>query len=370
MSTTSQLDLLRTISIDPAGSTTPQVTPGILHTEDFHTGSLVIRTPEHTLGVHRTRGNSNAIGTLAPSIAKCSLTLGRTSHHNQQILKQQSVSQHLGIPVIAVCLCIGDFVSSRSVYAVSYTADRTQLTGNQRTEIDGGIEMIDLVVIAVIVTPAIPSIVLRSIGAAEMVNTIRFPTLCIDLRPFHHGVAAERSIRNLGCGAVDLLGIVVRIEIVIYNTCVSQHTGARHKLFARVKCPTTIVELTGAEIHSRRSKCRIIHIRRISYSSGGAGGCLDQVIAKQIVSLLRCYTGSVCLAAIIGAGTGVRECGIVIHHTDRHISIRISTIRSDVLEQIALRFTGGIASCAPTDNCTGNATRQLRRNLNLNSVRC
>ena len=81
--------------------------------------------------------------------------------------------------------------------------------------------MIDLVVITVIVTPAIPSIVLRSIGAAEMVNTIRFPTLCIDLRPFHHGVAAERSIRNLGCGAVDLLGIVVRIEIVIYNTCVS-----------------------------------------------------------------------------------------------------------------------------------------------------
>ena len=219
MSTTSQLDLLSSIGIDPASSTTPQVTPDILHTEDLHTGSLAIRTPEHTLGVHRTR--SNTIGTIAPSIAECSLALSRTSHHNQQILEQQSVSQHLGIPVIAVCLCIGDFVSRRGVYAVSCTADRTQLTGNQRTEIDGGIEMIDLVVIAVIVTPAIPSIVLRSIGAAEMVNTIRFPTLCIDLRPFHHGVAAERSIRNLGCGAVDLLGIVVRIEIVIYNTCVS-----------------------------------------------------------------------------------------------------------------------------------------------------
>ena len=83
MSTTSKLDLLRTIGVDPTGSTTPQVTPDILHTEDLHAGSLIIGTPEHTLGVHRTGGNSIAIGTLAPSVAKCSLTLGRTSHHNQ-----------------------------------------------------------------------------------------------------------------------------------------------------------------------------------------------------------------------------------------------------------------------------------------------
>ena len=229
--------------------------------------------------------------------------------------------------------------------------------------------MIDLVVIAVIVTPAIPSIVLRSIGAAEMVNTIRFPTLCIDLRPFHHGVAAERSIRNLGCGAVDLLGIVVRIEIVIYNTCISQHTRTRHELFTRIKRPTTIVELTGAEIHSCRSKCRIIHIRRISYSSGRAGSRFHQIITEQIISLLRGYAGSVCLAAIIGTGTGVRECGIVIYHADRHISICISAVCSDVLEQFALRFTGWITSSAPADNCTCNATRKLRRNFYLNGIR-
>ena len=230
--------------------------------------------------------------------------------------------------------------------------------------------MVDLVVIAVVVTPAIPVGILRGVGAAEMIDAVRLPTLRVDLRPLHHSIAAKGRVCNLGNRTVNLPGIVVRIKIMVNLSGVSQHTRTRHEFFARIKCPTTIVELTGAEIHSRRSKCRIIHIRRISYSSGGAGGCLDQVIAKQIVSLLRCYTGSVCLAAIIGAGTGVRECGIVIHHTDRHISIRISTIRSDVLEQIALRFTGGIASCAPTDNCTGNATRQLRRNLNLNSVRC
>lgn len=166
VSTTSKLDLQfcaidsATIN-DPAGSTTPQVTPDILHTEDLHTGGLVVGTPEHTLGVHRTGGNSIAVRTLAPSIAKCSLALSRTSHHNQQILKQQSVSQYLGVPVITVCLRISNFVSRRSVYAVRCTANRTQLTGNQRAEIDGGIEMIDLVVIAVIVAPAIPVVILR-----------------------------------------------------------------------------------------------------------------------------------------------------------------------------------------------------------------
>ena len=140
--------------------------------------------------------------------------------------------------------------------------------------------MIDLVVITVIVAPAIPSIVLRSIGAAEMINTILLPPLRIDLRPLHHGISTERSIRNLGCGAVDLLGIVVRIKIMVNLSGVSQHTRTRHELFTRIKCPTTIVELTSAEIHSRRSKCSVIHIRRISYSSGRAGGCLDQIIAK------------------------------------------------------------------------------------------
>ena len=230
--------------------------------------------------------------------------------------------------------------------------------------------MIDLVVITVIVTPAIPSIVLRSIGAAEMVNTIRFPTLCIDLRPFHHGVTAKGGIRDLGSRTVDLLGIVVRIEIVIDNACISQHTRTRHELFTRVKRPTTIIELTGAEIHSRRSKCRVIHIRRISYSSGRAGSRFHQIVTKQIISLLRGNTGSVRLAAIIGTGTGVRECGIVIHHSDCHIGIRISAVCSDVLEQFALRFTGRITSSAPADNRTGNATRKLRRDLNLDSVRC
>ena len=230
--------------------------------------------------------------------------------------------------------------------------------------------MIDLVVITVIVTPAIPSIVLRSIGAAEMINTIRFPTLCIDLRPFHHGVTAKGGIRDLGSRTVDLLGIVVRIEIVIDNTCISQHTRTRHELFTRIKRPTAIIELTGAEIHSRRSKCGIIHIRRISYSSGRAGSRFHQIVTKQIISLLRGNTGSVRLAAIIGTGTGVRECGIVIYHADRHISICISAVCSDVLEQFALRFTGWITSSAPADNRTGNATRKLRRDLNLDNIRC
>ena len=229
--------------------------------------------------------------------------------------------------------------------------------------------MIDLVVITVIVTPAIPSIVLRSIGAAEMINTIRFPTLCIDLRPFHHGVAAKGGIRNLRSRTVDLLGIVVRIKIMVNLSGISQHTRTRHELFTRIKCPTTIVELTGAEIHSRRSKCSVIHIRRISYSSGRAGSRFHQIITEQIISLLRGNTGSVRLAAIIGTGTGVRECGIVIHHSDCHIGICISAVGSDVLEQLTLSLAGRITGRAPTDNCTCNATRKLRRNFYLNGIR-
>ena len=229
--------------------------------------------------------------------------------------------------------------------------------------------MIDLVVIAVIVAPAIPIIILRGIGAAEMIDTIRLPTLRVDLRPFHHGIAAKGSICDLRSRTVDLLSIIVRIEVMVYNTRIGQHTRTRHKFFARVKRPTAIVELTGVEIHSRRSKCRIIHIRRISYSPCWAGGCLDQVITEQIISLLRRYAGSVCLAAIIGTGTGVRKCGIVIHHSDCHIGIRISAVCSDVLEQFTISFTDRIASHAPTNNSTGNTTRQLRRDLNLDGVR-
>ena len=229
--------------------------------------------------------------------------------------------------------------------------------------------MVDLVVLTVIVAPAIPIVILRHIRAAEMVDTVLFPTLCIDLRPFHHGVAAKGSICDLRSRTIDLLSIVIGIEVMIYDTSISQHARTRHKFFARVKRPTAIVKLTGAEIHSCRSKCCIIHIRRISYSSCGTGGCLDQVITEQIISLIRCYAGSVCLAAIIGTGTGVRKCGIVIHHSDCHIGIHISAIGSDVLEQFTLSLTGRITSRAPTDDCTGNATRQLCRDFNLDGVR-
>ena len=370
MRTTSQLNLLRTIGIDPASSTTPQVTPDILHTEDLHTGGLVVGTPEHTLSIHRTGSNSIAVGTLAPSVTECSLALSRTSHHNQQILKQKSVSQHFGVPVITVCYRSVNVSRRSHVNIISFTAKRSQSAVHRRPKINRSIEMVDLVVIAVVVTPAIPVGILRGVGAAEMIDAVRLPTLRVDLRPFHHGIAVKGRVCNLGNRTVNLPGIVVRIKIMVNLSGVSQHARTRHEFFARIKCPTTIVELTGAEIHSRRSKCRIIHIRRISYSSCGAGGCLDQVIAKQIISLLRGNTGSVRLAAIIGTGTGVRKCGIVIHHTNRHISIRISTVRSDVLEQFSLRFTGRVTSCAPTDNCAGYTTRQLRRNLNFNGVRC
>ena len=292
------------------------------------------------------------------------------SHHDQQILKQQSISQHLGIPVITVCLGIGNFVSSRGTYAICSTADRTQLAGNQGTKIDGGIEMVDLVVLTVIVAPAIPIVILRYIRAAEMVDTILLPTLRIDLRPLHHSVAAKGGVCDLRSGAVNLLGIIVGIEIMIHSACISQHTGARHKLLTRVKCPTAIAELSSAEIHSSRSKRRIIHIRRISYSSGRTGGCFDQIVAEQVVSLLRGYTGSVCLAAIIGSGAGVRECRVVIHHANRYICICISAVRSDVLEQLALGLTGWITSCASANDRTCDATRKLCRDLNLNGVGC
>ena len=285
-------------------------------------------------------------------------------------MEQQSVSQHLSIPVVTVCLRIGNFISRRSAHTVSRPADRAQSAGNQRPEIDGGVEMIDLVIIAVIVAPAIPIIILRGVRTTEMIDTVRLPTLRIDLRPFHHGIAAKGSICDLRSRTVDLLSVVVRIEVMVYDAGIGQHTGTRHKLFARIKRPTAIVELTGAEIHSRRGKRCIVHIRRISYSSGRAGSRLDQVVAKQIISLLGSYAGSVRFAAVIGAGTRVRECRVVIDYADRYIGICVSTVRSDVLEQFTLSLAGRITSRAPSNNCTGNTVRQLCRDFNLNGVRC
>lgn len=53
--------------------------------------------------------------------------------------------------------------------------------------------MVDLVVIAVVVTPAIPVGILRGVGAAEMIDAVRLPTLRVDLRPFHHGIAVKEE---------------------------------------------------------------------------------------------------------------------------------------------------------------------------------
>ena len=54
--------------------------------------------------------------------------------------------------------------------------------------------MIDLIVQAIIVTPALIIFIDPNIRATEVVNTILFPTLGPDLRPFYHCVTVETAI--------------------------------------------------------------------------------------------------------------------------------------------------------------------------------
>ena len=126
--------------------------------------------------------------------------------------------------------------------------------------------MVDFIIIAVIVTPAIPSIILRNIRTTEMINAVLFPTLGINLRPFHHRIAAERSIGNTGCSAVDFFGIIVGIEIMIHHTCIGQHTGTRHKHFSRLKIPTAVIKGTS-KVHLCRSKIGIVNVGWIGNTS-------------------------------------------------------------------------------------------------------
>ena len=228
--------------------------------------------------------------------------------------------------------------------------------------------MVDLIVVAVIVAPAIPIVVLRSIGAAEMIDTVLLPTLGIDLRPFHHSVAAERGVCHTGSRSVHLLGVVIWIEIVVDHAGIGQHTWTRHKLLTGVKRPAAVIEYAGAEIHRRRSICCIVHIGRISYTTGGTGSGLDKVVAEQIISLLRSDACPVGFTAVVCACTGVWECGVVIHHTDRYISIGVSAVSRDVFHQIALSLRSRITGRTLADHGSGNAARKLAGKLYLNRI--
>ena len=166
--------------------------------------------------------------------------------------------------------------------------------------------MVDLVVIAVVVTPAIPVGILRGVGAAEMIDAVRLPTLRVDLWPFHHSVAAKGSISNLGSPAFRLLRVVVRIQIMVYNAGVSQHTRTWHKFLARGKVPVSVAE-TAAEIHLGRREIRVVNIVGIRNTSARAAGRLDKIVTKQIIPLFRGYACAVGFASVIGSGASVGE---------------------------------------------------------------
>ncbi len=156
---------------------------------------------------------------------------------------------------------------------------------------------------------------------------------------------------------------------MVNHAGIGQHTRTGHELLARVKGPATVIEYAGAEIHCRRSKCRIVHIRRISHSTGRTGSSLDQVIAEQIVSLLRSDACPVGFTAIVRTGAGIRECGVIIHYADCYISIGVSAVSRDVLHKIALSLRSRITGRTLADHCSGNAARKLAGKLHLDCIR-
>ena len=196
MSSSCKFYLLCALTVNPTSGTTPQIAPRIFHTEHFNAGSLVIISPEHTFSIHCAL--TDCTGVTASSVAKCCLTFGCLSHHHKQILKQQSICQNFRIPIRTVCLSSSDFSSCILTNHISLSTDGTHLIGNQRTKVNRCVEMIDLIILSIIIAPTIPSIILRSIRATEVINTILFPTLCENLRPFHHCVTAKCSVSNLG----------------------------------------------------------------------------------------------------------------------------------------------------------------------------
>src|SRR5699024_10468899 len=119
--------------------------------------------------------------------------------------------KYFGVPVASVGLCIIDFSRGVLVYHICLPADRAELARHIGTEINRGVEVVDLVVKSVVVAPAFPTLILRGIRAAEMVHAALFPPFGVDLRPFHHSVAAKRSISNFGSPAFRLLRIIIRI---------------------------------------------------------------------------------------------------------------------------------------------------------------
>ncbi len=171
--------------------------------------------------------------------------------------------------------CIIDFSRGVLVYHICLPADRAELARHIGTEINRGVEVVDLVVKSVVVAPAFPTLILRGIRAAEMVHAALFPPFGVDLRPFHHSVAAKRSISNLGSPAFRLLRVVVRIQIMVYNAGVSQHTRTWHKFLARGKVPVSVAE-TAAEIHLGRREIRVVNIVRIRNTSARAAGDLTR----------------------------------------------------------------------------------------------
>ena len=166
--------------------------------------------------------------------------------------------------------------------------------------------MIDLVVKSIVVAPAFPTLILRGVRASEMVYAALFPSFGVDLRPFHHSVAAKGGISNLGSPAFRLLRVVVWIQIMVYNAGVSQHTRTGHEFLARGKVPVAVAE-AAAEIHLGRRETSIVNIVRIRNASARATGRLDKIVTEQIIPLFRGYACTVGFAPVIGSGAGVRE---------------------------------------------------------------
>ena len=139
-----------------------------------------------------------------------------------------------------------------------------------------------------------------------MVHAALFPSFGVDLRPFHHSVAAKGSVRNFGSPAFRFFRVVVRIQIMVYNAGISQHTRTGHEFLARGKVPVPIAE-TAAEIHLGRREIRVVSIVRIRNTSARAAGRLDKIVTKQIIPLFRGYACAVGFASVIGSGAGVGE---------------------------------------------------------------
>ena len=98
--------------------------------------------------------------------------------------------------------------------------------------------------------------------------------------PFHHGIAGIGSICHIRSSSVCLLGVIIRIQVIIYCSVIFQHTWPRHEWSV---CPVTVMEYSCGEIHIRAFIIRIITVFQCPYRC-----CRVGIIRIHLKAILPC----------------------------------------------------------------------------------